>query len=80
VRRIYSQGRCPFKSIWFCADKGGSKVVTVSENAPVVTFAPATRADLTAGKKVFVLTTLTKRGVFEAHVLLVEKDGVVPPI
>ena len=60
--------------------KGGSKVVTVPENAPVVTFAPATRADLTAGKKVFVLTTPTKGGVFEAHVLLVEKDGVVPPI
>jgi hypothetical protein len=60
--------------------KGGSKVVTVPENAPVVTFAPATRADLTAGKKVFVLTTPTERGVFEAHVLLVEKDGVVPPL
>ena len=60
--------------------KGGTKVVTVPENVPVVTFAPATRADLTAGKKVFVLTTPTKGGVFEAHVLLVEKDGVVPPI
>jgi hypothetical protein len=60
--------------------KGGTKVVTVPENAPVVTFAPATRADLTAGKKVFVLTTPTKAGVYEAHVLLVEKDSVVPPI
>jgi hypothetical protein len=60
--------------------KGGTKVVTVPANAPVVTFAPATRADLTAGKKVFVLTTPTKQGVFEAHVLLVEKDGVVPPL
>ena len=36
--------------------KGGTKVVTVPESAPVVTFAPATRADLTVGKKVFVLT------------------------
>ena len=60
--------------------KGATKVVTVPENAPVVTFAPATRADLTAGKKVFVLTTPTKAGVYDAHVLLVEKDGVVPPI
>jgi hypothetical protein len=60
--------------------KGGSNVVTVPENAPVVTFAPATRADLTAGKKVFVVTTPTRQGVFEAHLLLVEKDGVVPPI
>jgi hypothetical protein len=60
--------------------KGGTKVVTVPESAPIVTFAPATRADLMAGKKVFVLTTPTKGGVFEARVLLVEKDGVVPPI
>jgi 1-acyl-sn-glycerol-3-phosphate acyltransferase len=60
--------------------KGGTKVVTVPEKAPVVTFAPATRADLIAGKKVFVLTTPTEAGVYEAHVLLVEKDGVVPPI
>lgn len=36
--------------------------------------------DLIAGKKVFVLTTPTKSGVFEAHVLLVEKDGVIPPL
>ena len=60
--------------------KGGTKVVTVPETAPVVTFAPASRADLVAGKKIFVLTTPTKEGVFEAHVVLVEKDGVVPPI
>jgi hypothetical protein len=55
-------------------------VVTVPESAPVVTFAPATRADLTAGKMVFVLTIPNKVGVFEAHVVLVEKDGLVPPI
>jgi hypothetical protein len=60
--------------------KGGSKEVTVPESAPVVTFAPATRADLTAGQKIFVLTTPTKQGVFEARLILVEKDGVVPPI
>ncbi len=59
--------------------KGGTKEVTVPEKAPVVTFAPATRADLIASKKVFVLTTPTKEG-FEAHIVLVEKDGVVPPI
>jgi len=55
-------------------------VVTVPESAPVVTFAPATRADLTAGKKVFVLTTPTKGGAFEAHVLLVKRTAWFPPI
>jgi hypothetical protein len=47
-------------------------VVTVPENAPVVT---ATRADLIAGKKIFMLRAPTKGGVFEAHVVLVEKTA-----
>lgn len=60
--------------------KGGSNTVTVPENVPVVTFAPATRADLTSGKKVIVVVTPDQQGVFEAHVVLVEKDGVVPSL
>ena len=60
--------------------KGGSNVVTVPENVPVVTFAPATRADLIPGKKVVVVVTPGPQGVFDAHVVLVEKDGVVPPL
>ncbi|MGF6777241.1 hypothetical protein [Paraburkholderia sp. GAS334] len=60
--------------------KGGSNTVTVPENVPVVTFAQATRADLTSGKKVIVVVTPAQHGVFEAHVVLVEKDGVVPSL
>jgi hypothetical protein len=60
--------------------KGGNNVVTVPEKVPVVTFAPATRADLVAGKKVVVVVTPAEHGAFQAHVLLVEKDGVVPPL
>ncbi|WOD15474.1 hypothetical protein [Paraburkholderia kirstenboschensis] len=60
--------------------KGGSNTVTVPENVPVVTFAPATRADLTSGKKVIVVVTPDQQGVFEAHVVLIEKDGVVPAL
>jgi hypothetical protein len=60
--------------------KGGSNTVTVPENVPVVTFAPATRADLTSGKQVIVVVTPAQQGVFEAHVVLVEKDGVVPSL
>ena len=37
--------------------KGGNNSVTVPENVPVVTFAPAARTDLTAGKKVFVVAS-----------------------
>jgi hypothetical protein len=60
--------------------RGGSEIVTVPKNVPVVAFAPATRVDLTAGKTVFVLVTPTPQGELEAHVLFVEKDGVVPAL
>jgi hypothetical protein len=60
--------------------KGGSNTVTVPDNVPVVTFAPATRDDLVPGKKVFVVATPTEQGGFEALRLVVEKDGVAPPM
>ena len=58
--------------------KGGSSTVTVPESVPVVTPIPASRADLTAGKKVFLVVTPGASGVYDAHVLFVEKDGVAP--
>jgi hypothetical protein len=60
--------------------KGGSNSVTVPENVPVVTFAPAARTDLTAGKKVFVVASPVNGTQFVAQRVLVEKDGVVPPM
>jgi hypothetical protein len=45
-----------------------------------VTFAPATRSDLTPGKKVFVVATPAQQGAFVAQRVVVEKDGVVPPM
>jgi hypothetical protein len=59
--------------------KTGNNTITVPDNVPVVTFAPAMRSDLTAGKKVVVVATPAEHGVFEASVLFVEKDGVLPP-
>jgi hypothetical protein len=60
--------------------KGGSNTVTVPENVPVVTFAPATRADLLAGKKVFVVATPVNGTEYAASRVVVEKDGVAPPM
>ena len=60
--------------------KGGSNTVTVPANAPVVTLAPATRADLVAGKKVFVVAAPANGGAATAQFVVVEKDGVVPPM
>jgi hypothetical protein len=58
--------------------KGGTSTVTVPVNVPVVTPVPASKTDLTAGKKVFIVVTPGASGVYDAHVLFVEKDGVVP--
>jgi hypothetical protein len=60
--------------------KGGSNSITVPANAPVVTLAPATRADLIAGKKVFVVAAPANGGSFGAQFVVVEKDGVAPPM
>ncbi|MBN3726175.1 hypothetical protein [Burkholderia sp. Ac-20379] len=61
--------------------KGGNNTVTVPTTAPVVTLIPATRADLTAGKKVFVVAAPAKSGGgYDAQFVVVEKDGVAPPM
>ncbi|MDB5765829.1 MAG: hypothetical protein JWQ61_643 [Collimonas fungivorans] len=59
--------------------KGGSQEVLVPENTPVVTPVPAKRADLIAGKKVFVVANGTATNLTAARIL-VEKDGVAPPM
>ncbi len=60
--------------------KGGSKTVTVPENAPVVTFTDAARSDVVAGRKVFVIAKPDGPGKYTALRVIVEKDGVVPPM
>ena len=59
--------------------KGGTQEVTVPENTPVVTFAPAMRADLIVGKKVFIIATGPSSS-YTATRIVVEKDGVAPPM
>lgn len=59
--------------------KGGSKEVSVPDATPIVTFAPAMRADLIVGKKVFVLATGSSSSYLASRIV-VEKDGVAPPM
>ena len=59
--------------------KGGTKTIVVPEGTPVVTGAPATRADLIVGKKVFLSTLPDDRNRRTALRVVVEKDGVAPP-
>lgn len=60
--------------------KGGSNQVTVPPNVPIVTFVPAARSDLAPGKQVFVVAQPASQGSYAAQRVVVEKDGVVPPM
>ena len=60
--------------------KGGSKTIVVPESAPVVTFTDATRSDVVAGRKVFVIARMAEPGRYTASRVVVEKDGVAPPM
>ncbi|MFM0755638.1 hypothetical protein [Paraburkholderia strydomiana] len=60
--------------------KGGNNEVTVPPNVPIVTFTTAARTDLTPGKKVFIVATGASQGTYVAQRVVVEKDGVAPPM
>jgi hypothetical protein len=60
--------------------KGGSVKVVVPENVPVVQFGPAERSDLKPGLRVVVIATKAADGSLTSARVLVEKDGVAPPI
>jgi hypothetical protein len=60
--------------------KSGSQTVTVPNDVPIVTFAPADRGDLKAGARVFVIGTASAGGAVNARLVSVEKNGVAPPM
>ena len=60
--------------------KDGSKTIHVPPETPVVTFAPAEKADLKPGAPVFLAATKNAEGQFTAARVTVGKDGVAPPM
>ena len=60
--------------------KDSGNTVFVPPNAPVVTFAPAERADLKPGARVLIGATKNPEGKLTAARVTVEKDGVAPPM
>lgn len=60
--------------------KGGEKKITIPEGVPIVTFAPATAADLKPGLQVFVSGEKSPAGVISSRRVTVEMNGVVPPM
>jgi 1-acyl-sn-glycerol-3-phosphate acyltransferase len=57
--------------------KGGQKKVTIAPDTPIVTFAPATAADIKPGAAVFIVAA---GGTLDKGFIAVGKDGVVPPM
>ena len=60
--------------------KDSGNTVHVPPGVPIVTFAPAERADLKPGAPVFVGATKTPEGKLTAARVVVGKDGVAPPM
>lgn len=62
------------------AYEGGEKTIDIPDATPIVTFAPATTADLIAGATVFVPAEVADDGTISAHTVVVGTKGVVPPM
>jgi hypothetical protein len=60
--------------------KGGEKTVIVPPDAPVVTLGPGTREMLTPGSHVVVFALRQPDGTMNGTLVLVGKDGLVPPM
>jgi hypothetical protein len=61
--------------------KDGNQTIVVPPNAPVVTFAPAAKADLKPGAKVAIFgATKNAEGKLAASRVTVETNGVAPPM
>ena len=62
------------------AYKGGERKVSVADGTPIVTFAPATEADLKPGATVFVPAQRGADGALSAGFVAVGTNGVAPPM
>ena len=60
--------------------KGGNNKIVVPPGVPIVTFAPAERADLKPGAPVMFGATKNAEGKLAASRVTVGKDGVAPPM
>ncbi len=60
--------------------KGGTTKVTVAPDVPVVTFVPAERGDLRVGLAVYTPATAASDGRLTTSRVVVERDGVKPPM
>jgi hypothetical protein len=59
--------------------KGGKQIILVPPTAPIVTYEPGARSDVTAGSSVFV-NGVSQDGKVTANAVAVGVDGVTPPM
>ena len=62
------------------SSKGGEKKLAVPDGIPIVTFGPATKADLKPGATVFVPAKRGADGALSAETVIVGTNGVNPPM
>lgn len=60
--------------------KGGERKVLVTPETTVVTFVPATRAEIKAGTPIFAIATKKPDGTLDVARLSIGRDGVSPPM
>jgi hypothetical protein len=60
--------------------KGGQQEIAIPPDARILTYGPAARADVQAGKKTVVNATDDGQGHYAATRIAIEKDGVAPPM
>lgn len=60
--------------------KGGEKTISVAEGVPIVTFAPATEADLKPGAAVFIPAERSSDGAIASKFVVVGANGIAPPM
>ncbi len=67
-------------SVTLSYDNGQEKKISIPSGTPIVTFAPATPADLTPGAAVFVVAERGANGELTSGRVVVGNHGVAPPM
>jgi hypothetical protein len=68
------------RAVTLTFDNGQTKKISIPDNTPVVTFAPATPTDLKPGATVFVTAQRGSDGTLSSSRVVVGNNGVVPPM
>ena len=68
------------RAVTLTYDNGQTKKISIPDTTPVVTFAPATPADLKPGATVFVTAQREADGTLSSGRVVVGNNGVVPPM